>query len=282
MLTMKSRQRGLTLLEAILAITIAGAIIVMGLRQYQSLQRENYLRQINANVDAIFQAAAYYYYANCKGGTLDILNNPPTTRVININSDLITPRYLLMTIPSNPLISGTGVAGYLVQFNQATSARNVCTSTGCATSTQIGTNVIWRIQVSALLRDSTMSSSYQRITNADCVTSIMAGGSVASCANAASFASACQFLLTPTGIPIIDFIFSWFASLIGCNNNINNYNNYLTWERLPSMASPNSTADTWVTMPIVKQFKQMYETNPITNLTNTSHNPEYQYFQCGN
>jgi hypothetical protein len=51
--------------------------------------------------------------------------------------------------------------------------------------------------------------------------------------------------------------------------------------RLPAFASSKSDQSVlWPSMPLVKQFNQMYTTNPITDLTNQDHSTEYQYFYC--
>jgi prepilin-type N-terminal cleavage/methylation domain-containing protein len=61
----KNWASGVTLLEVMLVIAIAGSILAMGISQYQSMQRDSNVRQVQANVDTLFNAMAYWYKANC-------------------------------------------------------------------------------------------------------------------------------------------------------------------------------------------------------------------------
>jgi hypothetical protein len=252
---MKRRYEGITLLEAVLVLAVGASIILFSFRQYESFREDADVLQLKTNVDQLFQAAAGYYQANCPQGKLldpTIATNP---KAIDITNDLITPGYLEASFPTpNPLVDSTGPgSGYVVQFNEYTMPRTipVCADPpACDISTpqQIGTIVMWQIQVSVLMKNTSPGqlAEFQNYLEADCLSKNTGpGGTVLPCST------------NPTG-------------------------NYVVWQRLPSFATSNWNAEStyWPSIPFLNQFKQMYTTNPITDLTGQSHTPEYQYFYC--
>lgn len=254
----KGQEQGVTLLEVLLVIAIALSIIVLSLRQYYGFRVQTDMLRVRTNVDILLQAAAGYYQANCpKGNLLDPTIATGMVKPLNITTDLINSGYLSPTFPQPiPLVDSTGPGGgYIVQFNQYTMPRTqlVCSdpptcTPALATPAQIGTIVIWKIQVAVLMRNisATQLANAKNIIGADC-------------------------LSNATGTPPMSSLCS--AHQTG---------NYLVFERLPSYvtSNPDSQSDLWLTTPITKQFVQMYTTNPITDLTNQSHTPEYQYYYC--
>jgi len=258
---MKRHNEGVTIFETLLALTIGMSILLIGLNLYQSFQKNSAIMQLNTNIDTLFQAAVNYYQANCpKGGKLDPANVTGTVKLLNITTDLITPGYLVSTFPTpNPLVNASGPgSGYIVQFNEYTAPRyqQTCSnppSCTVTTSTQIGTAVIWKIQVAVLMTttDATLLQDYENYLIADCLSNNTGtGGSVPLCKT------------NPTG-------------------------NYLVFERLPSAATSsmtaqllNSQSSLWMTNPLLKQFNQQYTTNPMSDVTNQGHTTEYQYFYC--
>jgi prepilin-type N-terminal cleavage/methylation domain-containing protein len=251
----KRYQEGVTLLEVLLVLTIAASFAVLGLRQYQNFRLDADILELRKNVDTLFLSAANYYWANCSAGhQLDIVHAPGTTKAINISTDLIQGGYLSSSFPtSNALVNNTSTnGGYVVQFNKYTDVRyqSVCSNPpSCSSTVQtpIGTIILWRIQVSVLMQNTTT----QKLTNAknylsaNCL-STSSGTTVVPCTSA-----------TSTGT-------------------------YVVFERMPSYPTSDwsSQSTFWPSNPLVQQFDQMYTTNPITNLTTVDHTAEYQYFYC--
>jgi prepilin-type N-terminal cleavage/methylation domain-containing protein len=254
---------GVTLLEILLVLAIISSILLMGTNQYVGYQNQRDIAAVQYNVDQLFLAAAQYYKANCNGtyssagvlipGTLNPANlTPPnlTSPFSVTTAQLITAGYLSGWNPANPLIDST-VPGldYIVQFNPIVSsgvAVSIPSSWNSGGLTFIpGTQaktLLWRIQVSVLLRDPTRSTFYQGAMNADCISGL--NGTVVDQCNPVPAAAG-----------------------------------YLAWERLPSYASPKMSSPLTSSMPLVKEFNlqythdQMYE----LNLGNTA----VQYYLCG-
>jgi Tfp pilus assembly protein PilE len=263
----KKQMLGVSLIEVILALLIGISLLLISIRQYQSFKLDQDIRQLQYNVDTIFQAMNRYYQANCFGtthpstgvvtsGTLNPALNPANPFLINITTDLANTGFLTNRIPRSLIVNTAGPAtnqynGYVAQFNQSTQSKMLCISSGCASQTNVGTIVTWRAQVAVLLQKPPQAQQYKNALTADCLSNLGAGGTVIPC--------------TPVSIS----------------------GNYLVWERLPSFASPNSESESWVLNPTVNQFTQMYTTYPGTYLLNTQGqitaqptNPSQNYL-CG-
>lgn len=250
---MKRQQQGVTLVEILLVLLVGVSMIIFSLRQYQAWQRDANVRLLVSNVNQTLAAMSNFYYANCSpvrpdpSSTLSTATLPagrlaPTVTspvLINMAADLVTPGYM-PTVKNNPLVLNT--SSYILQFNKYTSTRNIATNSGV---TQIGTIVRWMPQVSVLIRDVANAATYQKLLNADCLSSLN-GTTVFPCS-------------------------------------ANQTGNYIVWERPPSYFTQKlgSESNSWGSLPTVQQFNQMYTTLPITNLTGNSHTPEFQYFYCG-
>jgi type II secretory pathway pseudopilin PulG len=282
MVTFFNRQQGVTLLEALLTLAIGASLLVMGLRVYQSFKRSSDMQQISYNTDAIGKAAAHYYYANCKNGTLDQTKTPVPTSpyALNITNDLVKKGYLSQALVSNPYVSG-----YTVQFTRVLKPKMLCTATNCTQTKQVGTNVIWSIQVSAQLTDPKNSAIYQQMTGATCITSLKKNNSTGKstlldCSQGSAFGTQCINTLNAKGSKILNQI---KAAALGCGStNTNDYNNYISWQISPAMTSSSAAQSTmWTTRPQLLRFKQKFETDPDDVSIKKSHSPEYQYFQCG-
>jgi len=251
------REFGMTLIEVLLVLAIAMSILVMSLRQYYSYRLDADMMQLSFNVNTLFEAAAAYYQANCgPGKQLDPNVTTATRKPLNITTDLINAGYLASNFPiPNPLVDGTAPgSGYVVQFNEYTMPRMqpVCSDPpDCTTSTpiQVGTIIIWKIQVAVATNNMTAVrlANTQAFLQADCVSTV-------------------------SGSPPMSAL---------CSTNPTT-GTYLVFERLPSFVNSDLRARSpdWLSMPLLKQFNQMYTTNPITDLTNQSHTPEYQYYYC--
>ena len=293
----RKKYLGITLLELMLVLAIASLFIVMGYNQYASYKRDTDLRAILLNVDAISQAAARFYYANCGNqqmyttflpGRLSPLNSSPPSNPypINVALDLVAPGYLTLPIAPNPLVKNIGPGhGYTVQFNQKISDRMTTTCADppdCTTTQQvkIGTNVDWQIQIGVILNNASMGKQYAAYLQATCLSTLNTGtNTTVACSNVANFNSLCLFLRSMPANQLAVLL----ANMYGCppNANLNNYNNYMVFIRSPSFPAIHPQEGLWGSKSSVYLFKQNFEVAPITTLTTTSHSPEYQYFLCG-
>lgn len=232
----KQNMMGVSLVEAILALVILGTILMIGLRTFQSYRTDLSAIQVKNNVEGIIRGAAMYYYANCDNpagknyAALDPANSPANPFTSVKLSDLISGGYLAKAPPANPLVN----SNYLIQFNLSTPTNYDCEDRSDQSTCQpIGTSYIWNIQVSVLVKDTKNAAQYLKMTGADCLTRV-SGAGVLTCAAAGTNAA----------------------------------NTYLSWERLPSMASPKGQSILWMTNPVIKQFKYEYEaTHDINNPT---------------
>jgi hypothetical protein len=262
-------QKGVTLLETLLALAVASMITLMGFRLYNYGTFDTDTRYVQQNVDNLFSAAVMFYRANC-ASTLDTTTTP---YVVNMATQLITPQYLASNWnvqPYNPLVDFSDTTGgYIVQYNllptSATPMNAVCSSGDCSqtSSPKIYPQALasglrplqWEIQVSVKAGTNVNSSQMSYILNAtgaSCLTNSGSGGSVNNCRS-------------PGSAP-----YEWIA-----------------YTRLPALASPNSLSPYWVMMPMVKQFNlqythdQMYELSSGTYIDNGNGNAQ-GYYTCGN
>lgn len=248
------RQSGLTLLEIILVVSLASSILLLSIRQYESYKLDSDVQQVLYNVDQIFQAASYYYQANCKRqinqttmtpiagtGSLDPANSPTNPKFIDAQADLVTPGYLKAPILFNPIVrymQGSEVLkSYSVQFNLVTPlpSRSVPLSAGGTGNT--GTIYVWKIQVAVALANPATAPQYLNLLRGDCLSHMIGGSLVAPCP------------ATPTPPTAND--------------------TYVVFSRLPSFATPGSQSGLEATNATVKQFTQQYETYPILYLLDT-------------
>ena len=212
--TILKRQTGISMLEILLSLAIAATIVAIGIRQYSSFADDRDRQQLLANVDKLFQAAGFFYQANCAAsvGTmvrkLDPAQNPPSLFPINIATDLAAAGYLnKWPFPLIPFVTN-----YVVQINQMPSSTKnqfACWNFGTTNATlQCGaqqpiqatqkTVKVWRVQVAVQVAKPDIN---QKILGADCRSSL-SGSTVTPCATSG------------------------------------NTGNYVVWERLPSFASP--------------------------------------------
>src|SRR3990167_3708327 len=164
MMNARKREHGLSLLETMLALGIAAALIAMGMATYESYKRDADALALAANIDMLAQAASYYYYAQCYGetdtstgavvpGKLNPAYYSGNTAYINFQTDLINSGYLSQPLRANPLVDDTVLnGGYAVSFARTMSPKMIdvcadpptCSST---TSTSIGTIDTWTIVI---------------------------------------------------------------------------------------------------------------------------------------
>lgn len=255
---------GMSLLETMLVMVLGAGIIMLGLRQYQSIKIDSNVQQVIYNADQIFQAAAFYYQANCRrqidpltgavvgtAGTLDPASSPANPFPVTV-ADLRTAGFLVHPLPLNPIVKTSGLnGGYMVQFNKVVPVPDRTMVTSSGDTVKLGQITMWRVQVAVQLAVNSTATQYKNLLQADCLSTLNSlGTGVTPCSEIGA---------VPTGGII-----------------------YAVWERLPSYASPQSDSNLWVTNAAVKMFKQLYEAYPDRYLAGlpTSSYPSQNYL-CG-
>lgn len=268
----KKEVSGVTLLEVLLALVIALSILFFSLQQYAYYKRDADAQRVQSTVDLLFQGLGKYFRAHCDrtllpGDTVDDFRKfyAPVSKSISVQT-LIDEGYILLPnnqIPNNPLVgSGGSSPSYILQFNQyqiparptpLLPMRTVDLSTSPATSTGIGSQLIWQAQVSVKLQDTSIAPALLGILAGTCLSN--------------STANASGLITTPCS-----------SAPVGANQ-------YVVWQRAPSFTSAGAQSDLWISMPTARQFKQMYTTDPILILTDPSAGVkpqrDAQYFTCG-
>jgi Tfp pilus assembly protein PilE len=138
------QSKGVSLLEVMLVFAVATMLLLFSIKQYQNFETEANARQIQYNVDMIFQAMALYYKANCNHPVFSQLGSY-TFFPVSIN-DLFTQGYLAALPPTNPIITK-----YIAQFNEEqlqSRTINATSNMNSPSPTAIGKIVIVMIQVS--------------------------------------------------------------------------------------------------------------------------------------
>lgn len=258
-------QRGMTLIEIMLVLAIASSLLIMGIRQYQSFQMQQQFQQVAYNVDLIFQGLSHYYQGQCQTGEdyysgtiastglLDASVSNATPLAMDISTQLVTPGYLVQTLALSEIVdSSVGFGGYFAQFNLAAttapsaSRTETVTFDGATSSTvTAGTAYFWKEQVAIKVRDTTKVTAYLNALGADCRSDLV-GDIVTPCATSA------------------------------------NEGDYLVWERPPSFALPNAISDLWATMPVAKDFNNVFRHDAFFEINNPIIAvPNAPYYLCG-
>lgn len=208
------KQKGMTVLEILLVVVIGGAIVLMGVNQYNSYRLVADARQVKYSIDVLTQAAAQYYRASCNITATSQLNSPldptttPNTVPIDIAAVLQAGGFLTQTIASNPLVDDTAAGtwqGYTVVLKKTTADRNICVegsnatgltpAKGCTQTQKIGTTVNWSIQVGVVLKKPEIAKYILGLSNGSCVSSLQnagAGTFPVACSQATTYGATCQ------------------------------------------------------------------------------------------
>lgn len=287
---MRKRDEGIGLIEVLLVLAIAAAIIVMGIRQYQSFRQDADVQQLKYNIDTIFQAMNQFYKVNCLGsvnaaGVLvpGLLNPshkpvPVSPYPIIITTDLVNNGFLAANpFPLSPLVDNSSppFGGYVAQFNQtalASNTKKVCVaakgpypnnpatgiaaSQNCTSAVAVGTIVTWNAQVAVLMKNSATAQQYLKMLNADCTSTkgLLGKGTTVSPCGSGGLIS------------------------LGAKGA------YLVFTRQPTFSSTGTTPDEWEANQTASQFTQMYTTYPVVYLLNSAGQTQSgpQYYYCGN
>lgn len=143
---------GITLLETLLAIAVGGVIITMGIRYYQTAQRNANILKSEAQVKNILQASYSWRSGQGQSGFTGISGSALVTGGYLTNSDLTTSEgapicvdvttpaqgaqsYLRIYVPTSKKASCCMLAGQLNSITQDPSSAVAC-STSTTTTTQ--------------------------------------------------------------------------------------------------------------------------------------------------
>ncbi len=273
----KHKITGMTLLEVMLVFAIAAALILAGLRVYQSSERDKNYLILRSNVDFLFQAMKQYYQQQCDlffstegaiNGKGDLTFSPDgastefnttkfdVTKMKNY-MDFPWPRYVSVVV--NDTVDKT----YFAQFNPSTSSINanknayVCSSfrTGkpeCSAPTQItgSSIVLWQSQIAVKMRDPSTTTYYVAMAGADCAVNTVPTDAPVDCSAGVAMGTSAQ---------------------------------YMVWQRMPSFSTPNVRSSHWISNPVTKEFKLQYTHDPMYELYNPDALPTdvYKYYYCG-
>lgn len=248
------RVSGVTLLEGLLTMAIMSSILLLGVQQYQTYKNQTNALDLRYNVDKLFVAAAHYYQANCRSGTLAPPGNSVVTTALNGTGGIVGS-YLIDWQPLNPLVDSAATdGGYSLQYNPTKLTRNryVCfrgqqyppgTNPVCwaPLPIQSGQKTVlnWQIQVAVKMAKPEYAKSYQGLTGADCVSDV---------------ATACN---QAAAKPI-----------------------YLIWQRTASYASPNMSSPLLPSTMRVTQFNAQYTHDELYEMNNATY-ASGQYYVCG-
>lgn len=246
---MNKKIQGVTLLEGMLAITIAGLILSLGIRQYYQFKFSRDAFALKYSVDLLFQGMRNYYYANCAESedtdmtvhTLAPSRSPSNPYPLNITSTLssyLDPKWKAASI----LIDRSfGYNGFEAQFNNfkpsTVSNANFCyyfpntsqTSPVCSSLSNPSVNVsLWVAQVVVKISDPKMTLALKGLTNADCALTDYQAHTIVDCSSGVT-----------SGTPA-----------------------YLVWQHLPTFASPAMSSGLWRSSYTVKQFNLQYTNDP--------------------
>jgi len=258
-------QKGVTLLEMMLVLSIASGMTILGMNMYRSFQETVTLQQLQYNIDQLFEAAGNYYKANCATGGFSpsSITYPPTPTTyypLSISSDLLARGFLTNWNATNPLVSPSGgESGYIVQLNPiivSPVAANVCivitpgvpctpvSPTSYIPSTQ-ALIVSWAVQVAVKIKNSSHINAYLATLQGNCTSDITSG----------------------------------LPNTVDPCPSVSATKNYIVWTRLPSMAAFSKNSVLSNSMPLLKQFNLQYTHDQNYELNSGYSTPVY--YICG-
>jgi Tfp pilus assembly protein PilE len=290
-----SIQKGITLLESLLALAIASTIILLALRSYNTMQKNEGMQAVNANIDFLFVAMSQYYRANCgttnydstgadvsayyagtgavtNRGTLNPLSfasSTPVSYAINLFSgsdNLVLDGYMnLKNLAYSSFVDSSGGAntGYFLQFNPSTITTeqfNACagtTASSCMAPTSGATGTSAK----------TGTGTKVLIWNAQVAVKI-----------APSVSNSLAKMIAYKNALGADCISSVNSGIVTPCNAGPTPGNYLVWSRLASDPSPKTMDSLWSYMPSVKQFNLQYTHDQFYEMNNPTGT---YYYLCG-
>jgi type II secretory pathway pseudopilin PulG len=280
-----SRQRGVTLLEAMLAMTVASVVLLLGLRVWSSIQLQQNITAIGQNVDEVFLGMKHYYQAECRQSadafgnthsmvsTMDPSNLSGTTLDINVQT-LLTDGFFTNFNAFNPAVDNTkgSYKGYSAYFTVIQSSSNypnmntfACTGNAAGSNSSATTKVYSNANCSAYsstLALNGTSPTNQGDSNNNTITSttrtaqwvvqvVVAFNSTYSAAEQSAICYSLNALCTTSAAPS-------GSTPANCgSNNCSSGGTYLVFQR-PVNALSYMTSDSWGEEPYIKSFNQQY------------------------
>lgn len=271
-LSSKRRYEGFTLTEVLLVLVVAAGMLLLGMQQVSTYQRDANVQQTKNDVNKLFSAMALYYRQNCNGmissangfvpGTLNPSSGNAPNLSVDIQNDLIDSGFLASNLSHiNPILDNNPASSqptYVVQFNHdqfSSQPRYQCTvgngPGNCSGGADVGMIDVWRAQVAVLLNftPGNIGQQYLSMLGGDCLSSYQ------------------NNIVLP------------------CNQaSPDNNNQYVVWERAPLLGGSGSMSNYWGINPSVRQFDQMYTTYQINYLISTGGSTvpssQAQYYLC--
>jgi type II secretory pathway pseudopilin PulG len=277
--SVRSKQTGVTLIEAVLVLLLVSAIIVLGIRQFQRYERDNQIREVQASVDQLFEALAMYYQTYCRQNPAVVFPQPPTPAPVTVRiasgvNALVTTGYLSKWSPLVNAIVDTsyGEKGFTAQFLGFTSTDgrmpsstfynwtgNLSGTPSTLSATQVafpqsamsvpqnvGVMYVWISHIAMKLTSTLDPKAYQGRTGASCYST----NPLTPCATA----TACG----------------------GAGSSC-----YLIWESLPTKASRSSQSTLAPTMSRIKAFTNLYYTDDMYSASNPTWGASNNLYLCG-
>jgi hypothetical protein len=267
--------QGVTLLEALLGLVIIATIAMMSLRYYQRYATERDFKQIENNVDILFQTLRRFYQANCQSGVLSPFPSDPSvpapdlTMPFPMENDaqfqdyLLTPGFLPKQWPFyNVQVDDTfGYKGYAVKLipivNEITRKTTSCyqfdksKTPQCYNGLVPGRKVLyWKIEIAVQVLNVNNAQAFGPYIGTNC---------------------------------IVD---SWASDVpVNCTVDNSTDGTILVWQFLPSDPFLRPRSDAWLMNPIVKNFNLLYTHDPMYEMYHPNSGPitgdNYHYYLCG-
>lgn len=255
------KQQGVTLIEVILVLMISTAILYLSIQQYLSYRQDADIARVRYNVDMLFNALTNYFRANCKNSSSPFYNYYFGRSFAVDMATLTNNGYLTTPIPDNPLVDNTAAGGgYVMQFNQyqlstgtnpplpsRTIFMSSASGAGAGRTVDVGYILVWQAQVAVKLINPSLAESYKGAMGANCISSGSTG---------------------------------WGGYIVMPCDLAKGATDYLVWSRSPSYSSSTANSPYWLSLPLVKEFSQMYSTDPILILTDQTQTGS-QFYRCG-
>lgn len=280
----KKLPNGVSLLEVMMALAIAGLMSVVGFKFYYQGVQQQAIEGLRLNVDTLFMGLTNYYRGNCSVFTA---TSPAPT-------DCSLPGSLLLSSCANiPVPLATLTGGYFIPLNWATTfAVNqiVDNSGGPGTGYVLQYNLASPVNTVATFN---VNCSYNDCNKAGTTVpppqpTIPAGSGpqnmpLTQGANE-SIAPGSLVWLEQVAVKLVNTTAGSEAAYMSvlqadCLSSLDSgtglvypcsagqTGNYLVWQRLPSAASPNLTSVEWPMMPMLKEFNLQYTHDQMMELS---------------
>lgn len=270
----RADQKGVSLIEMMLAFVILTTFIFFGIRLFSQYQFQVNESKVLANVDQLFQAMNNFYRAQCRqaldeNGTaqssgrldpvvVDASGSVKMTIKLKVQDDLITPGFISQTSwnPDNFIIDNTATPddGYYIQFDRVTKSNKSPTMSVYAC---VGSSI-------PTACDSTGGAPLDgsQYSNANSVVAVWVS-QVAIKFNSNITDIQRKQIMNDLNAQCISN--SATTDIASCDST-NTTGDYLIWQRPVSYYTPYSSTY-GMSMPYLKQFNMQYTNDPMAGLS---------------